>query len=700
MQSPPVGNLKDRIAALQQRSVSAPIQNQPSASAASKSSPGSNGGPSVGSLRSKIAKFEAKGAVPAPRGSFGLGAPPEQVHNISRELYGNRIGSLNKPSGPVSRSGSPLPSLEDSPGLASVSTIRRLSTGTFDIPPVDLTGVTQKLFYQQSMNGADSGESTPAAESSADDDGIIDGSRQNSPTVDGSADSPSASAPPSPIGNTLVLSDESVEELLATPSIVISPDRSSPSLPLVTEGLPPTEEVTSVHIDEPNSNVLLAAEPVTVYRASPEAESVTAVVEDCVMATPLPVEAKSPSPIAESAPLASPITPSITGGGNNLLEHPPDSPYLEFTRSEPPAPTSPQSKRTVATPSAPKPEIVVERPARSSSLAANLRPSTRSPSPTPSMIHQPEGGAAENIASTTTARKPRSTNKANRRTIVGLPANPPPVSDSEDVDMTYGSVTLGSRSETNLLDAATKNKPMFSAVVHRKITEMPLASAPELPSAQSMPITPFVRRTLVLSASTAPPPSPGYADLAALLEEAAMLEERLARGETANDIVDKIRGPEADTFQLQPFSVGSASVPSIRRSATPESYESESHDQMPTTSPSKGGLPRMLSGLKKLASSGAMRSIGGSHSRLSTSGSEFSSEDSASVNTPSENGLAFPSMHSNGSFDRQSMSSALGVGSSPSSKKSASSMSRASSIAEKIWHRGRTKSNNSNNGAC
>jgi len=84
----------------------------------------------VGSLRSKIAKFESKGGVPIPRGSFGLGAPADG-QSASREMYGNRIPGVNRPSGSLSRSGSPFPGVDESPGTAE-GRKRRVSTGAFD----------------------------------------------------------------------------------------------------------------------------------------------------------------------------------------------------------------------------------------------------------------------------------------------------------------------------------------------------------------------------------------------------------------------------------------------------------------------------------------------------------------------------------------------------------------------------------------
>ncbi|KIJ58325.1 hypothetical protein HYDPIDRAFT_56363, partial [Hydnomerulius pinastri MD-312] len=107
-------NLKERIAALQQRNVSSG-QHQ-TTQAASRSIPAVTG---TGALRDKIAKFEEKGGVPVPRGSFGMGAPQLAENAPAKkrgELYGNRIQGLGRPSGPpTSRSGSPSLSGSESP---------------------------------------------------------------------------------------------------------------------------------------------------------------------------------------------------------------------------------------------------------------------------------------------------------------------------------------------------------------------------------------------------------------------------------------------------------------------------------------------------------------------------------------------------------------------------------------------------------
>lgn len=669
-----MGNLKERIAALQQRSVSAPQQSSQSTS--KPSSPTSGG---TSSLRSKIAKFESKGGIPIPRGSFGLGAPPESGQNASRELYGNRIPGVNRPSvpvSPVSRSGSPLPPVDGSIGVSAVRT-RRLSAGAVEGPSttsVDLNGVLQKLAIQRNLdilNGIHTDvSSTQSPSDKTSIDNLITAARRRSGRRSASVDMLSRNC----------TKPESDDIKQTAPSIIISSEPSSVS-PDIFEG----SQIVDDPVESlPGSNRVTASRSKSASPSSP----------------------KAPSPTVDSATLvisASPTSTSdvVSNAGKIGLEHPPDSPYLEFAKTSLPPTSSPTNmeapirKVTSPTRSRTKPDVPnVSRPTRSSSLAPAPRPS-RSPSPTPSMIHRPEAGSTEAAAASllVTANKSRQSAHV-RRTITGLPANPPPVPDNEGANISYGSVTLGSHSETNLLDSVQKNKLAFSAVVHQKVTEKPaFLPSSNISSVRSVPdLQSYAQQTIGLNAFV-PPGSPGHGDLEALLAEAALLEERLKQGENGIDNdSDRLQGSDSDTSQL-----GTSSVPVI---ATPEPYDDETYDQVPPPPPPKG-FPRMLSSFKKLTSAATLRSATGSHSRVSTSGSEMSSEDSASLGTPSDNGVSFPISHSNGSIDRPSSrgSSALGFGypSSVSSKKNLSSISRASSFAEKIWHRGRTKSNNSSN---
>ena len=103
-------NLKERIAAFQRLNQqynspsTSPNPNEthsppdPSLTATHSSSNANNN--TNGSLRDKIARFEAAGGIPIPRGSFGMGAMPLNDDDISRrkgEMLGNRVPGLNRP---------------------------------------------------------------------------------------------------------------------------------------------------------------------------------------------------------------------------------------------------------------------------------------------------------------------------------------------------------------------------------------------------------------------------------------------------------------------------------------------------------------------------------------------------------------------------------------------------------------------------
>ena len=88
----PPTNLKERIAALEQRNGGSDASSRATSPTPSVASTIPNGVQAAGALRDKIAKFEKKGGVPVPRGSFGLGAPPtSEGHRRLGELYGNRM---------------------------------------------------------------------------------------------------------------------------------------------------------------------------------------------------------------------------------------------------------------------------------------------------------------------------------------------------------------------------------------------------------------------------------------------------------------------------------------------------------------------------------------------------------------------------------------------------------------------------------
>ncbi|KAF7328945.1 hypothetical protein MVEN_02524400 [Mycena venus] len=113
-------SLKERIAALQQKE---DRDREQRARATSPQPPVThgNGAPAValpasasaGALRAKIAQFESKGPVPVPRGSFGMGAPPESAAPKRRAdgmLYGNRMQPARIPSATLGVAGLARPS--------------------------------------------------------------------------------------------------------------------------------------------------------------------------------------------------------------------------------------------------------------------------------------------------------------------------------------------------------------------------------------------------------------------------------------------------------------------------------------------------------------------------------------------------------------------------------------------------------------
>lgn len=89
--------LSERIAALQGKVVSPPSR-APSPGGAAVPGSAESTLSRAGTLRDKIARFEQKGGVPIPRGSFGLGAPPTHANAPHRkgELWGNRLPELGK----------------------------------------------------------------------------------------------------------------------------------------------------------------------------------------------------------------------------------------------------------------------------------------------------------------------------------------------------------------------------------------------------------------------------------------------------------------------------------------------------------------------------------------------------------------------------------------------------------------------------
>ncbi|EGN95680.1 hypothetical protein SERLA73DRAFT_186850 [Serpula lacrymans var. lacrymans S7.3] len=266
----------------------------------------------------------------------------------------------------------------------------------------------------------------------------------------------------------------------------------------------------------------------------------------------------------------------------------------------------------------------------------------------------------------------------------------------------------------------TVPKQTFTAVVHGKKTE---TSTSTPASNLVLPVTPQIARVRQTGKTikVEPPVSPGYGELAMLLEEAALLERRLAEGDVDSDkttqsgalavepqppeatvhmetvpeedmhnesvltltsreesIQDSVRTTEyTDAMSI---STRSVSVPSIKEPVLHDDIpeEDEGPFSVPPTPPPKSPIPKYLSGIRRFASSSSSRRssshMPGAYPRDSIS---VSSEDS--VATPPDNGfdlngngIAWPSV---------------------SPKKSSDPVSRSSSFADRFFNRSRTKSN-------
>jgi hypothetical protein len=286
------------------------------------------------------------------------------------------------------------------------------------------------------------------------------------------------------------------------------------------------------------------------------------------------------------------------------------------------------------------------------------------PTPTVSMFEASEVGISH------AHRVTRSTGRA-----VHIPATVY-LQEEDPAESEYGSVSIlpHSQSVSNIPlqysepdFTANPNDPTkhyFKAVVHGRVT---VATH----STTSLHSTPQMNRVRRLMKAGEVQQGPGQGELATLLADAAKLEKSLSEGHIPSEESEE-EGHSSDTQS-----------PSDQNNVTDDDTGSAS-EKPPTPPPKAFRTTRYLSSsfrkLKK-TSTNVFRTIPGSYSRpsLSTS-SEISSEDSSPVVTPPAD-LA---------KDVQSISS--GIGWPSMSPKKSGTLSRASSFADKILHRTRTKS--------
>jgi hypothetical protein len=236
--------------------------------------------------------------------------------------------------------------------------------------------------------------------------------------------------------------------------------------------------------------------------------------------------------------------------------------------------------------------------------------------------------------------------------------------------------------------------------VHHKVTEIPAATVPT--SSLSAPMTPQVARVRRTGVPVAAEQflSPGYGELAILLEEAALLEMKLTEGDSselveatlpntptvntfATDIqsvssstlTEHVEAPSTETASISERSI---SIPSIREPDMdwdiPEEDEGDGRSLASTSASQRSpSHNRYLSSIRRLTSRRSSNYMPGAYPRDSIS---TCSEDSAPVATPSDHGDG----------------SGFGI-TWPVVTTKKGSAGKSSSFADKLFNRNRTKSN-------
>lgn len=627
-ETPPV-NLKERIAALQQRSVSPNTHQSAQAAPRGLPSPGSGG------LRDKIAKFEEKGGVPVPRGSFAMGAPQLAENAPSKkrgELYGNRLTGLGRPSGaPVgSRSGSPLPSTDDSPGprkrcISAGTALSSAPSSNFStnepVPalPNTLPGVTPRRNSLAVNFG--SGRRVMSAS---------DGEGQVGEFVDASMPSLASLVPEKPpdIADTQPPIPESMEEPTPQPS---SPEVVLESLeppPVAEETLPANPDTAEV--DTP------AGEPPAPQNHSPP--PLYDVSENVSQSPSIAQSSKDGLSDYESAPQSAISQPSPS---LPLPEPVPPVPFPVPTDAPSVVPNSPPRTETVVISLSPPPKKATKQVAASQDSAIAVP----APNPTPPSVPTPN-------PTTESRSRSKSTFKAVVHRKVTEPTGTPAAS------------TLAPPATPQLIKQ------------RRGVNDIKVVEVPSSPGVGDLALLLEDAAMLELRLTEGDGTGSKTRELLDRTPTSATFQPD-PRQASASTLTEHAYMPSDDSGSQ---SVRSMSIPSIREplvdSDIPEGDETDGRSLASTTFSQRSPSHRKyLSNIYRLTSRRSSSYMPGTYPRDSMS---MSSEDSSPVTTPSDNGkrkgfgIAWPSA---------------------SPKKGSPNVSRSTSFADKIFNRNRTKSN-------
>jgi hypothetical protein len=707
------GSLKDRIAALEQRN----------ASAGSNSNSSTPSLPTSSALKDRIAKFESKGGVPVPRGSFGMGAPPlEEARLRTRgELYGNRIASVPgvHPGSRLvmSHTGSAVPPSS----MPSSANNRRFSVSVdFSLPQFDPSMGPSPLASPRSPPAALTPSSPPPElESTAEDE------------------------------STTIEDSQVVSSLARTtlPEAISVNPTSSPTFPItgskeVASASPTMSEDTANGAASTSATTVPSPLSVTTGLSAQNTTAPTLDTGRDALSPEVPINESTSS--RSSTPTATPTSiPQILVQQTQspIAEHARDSPFCDVAERNP-SNTQVKTSDTFDTVSSSADDIstsanniqstpsegvlqVVEVPSRLSS-ASSLLP----PTPTSAGSSRPVSMIE---ASMTTAE--RFAPQTGRAIPMFLPGPQRAKSDFFTPDDLLSAIPIDkshSFPRSNSFDAQTKrakasDSKTFSIVVHDKVKE---GSQPV--DSSNAQLTPQMRR---VKGKPDTPTSPGFQDLAMLASETARLEELLAGGFPDHDLAPlafptqeesapAFEGPTPAAHDIASLASrpikkkrslkttlnrGKTSsqntlkdipppVPSKALPLEPESNPVQRKPELdhvsellPTPPPSKS--KKYFSSLRRLGSHSTTKS---SHPTRHSSVSTSSLEDSPQLATPSDDNSEFGMRPSRPSSTYGLPTGVSWPSLSPKRAKSngGGGMLRATSLAEK-WYRARTKSTNS-----
>jgi len=679
---PPPNNLKERIAALQQRNGSPSPSPSPTPPPRDASLT-----PPRGSLRDKIAKFERKGGVPIPRSSFGLSAPPAEDAGStkSRELYGNRVAALGKgrPTAPG-----------NSPHRAATS-------------PATL------VTSPSSRNSPDDNVSEATAEL----------------TPDSIGDVVSPSAPPSRLDSSS-LTDRPVGSLDATNGSDEAQETSvQPAGGVRLESLTRTQHANAPEPSKANvkSTASMGQHPPSVSNTSSTSLVVTTPTLSDVSSTPLRATSSDGTPTqvgsdGQCPPVVTPksdvstVRPRITVEEVTIKETNVSADSRGFRLDRPPQNGSlaVSSMHSVASSDTQLPSLSII------SSEDNLKEGSTSITSDASIPNK----IKTNILPSSSSTSASSVVFPSKRTTV------PPISGDSDESTTISPPPVaepGHRSFTAVVHRGDgdSNRDSRHSTTSRSSTITPRPSTSSFKTGTDGGVVRSKRNFKHLGAvAVDPPPSPGLGDfgigdLASLLQEAAWLEQRLydenvtapsALGEEREKAGKSAPSPAATK-------TGQATAPAVTTStrtkgrglilgsltSAPSSHTSQSPIRLSPSTPSfqvhpdaSPTQPKSARGRKYFSLRGAFRG-----QRLSVS-SEMSSDDSALVATPPSPSfdLQAGQGHSNDSMSIRSMFSIRSNKSGKSDSAPGSlrlsprrGVSRASSFAERLLNRAsKTKS--------